>query len=97
MADKFQQLDREALSIILPNLNYDLALVYSSLQTLLERRGQACERFIQALSVSRSPCLLPQRISVNHGYDLRSGTTRHQHANTNRLLGTDRFITFKYT
>ena len=34
----------------------------------------------------------PQLISVNHGYDLRSGTTT-QHTNTNRLLRTDRFIT----
>ena len=93
-----ESLQREALRIILSNLNYDQALVHTGLQTLLERRGQACDWFIQALSVSQSPCmssLLPQRISVNHEYDLRSGTTR-QYAYTNRLTLTDRFFTFKY-
>ena len=89
---------REALRILLPNLSYDEALVRSGLQTaLLERRGQACERFVQALSISSSPCisrLLPERSSVGNGYGVRSGTAR-QCVNNNKLLHIDRF-TFKY-
>ena len=38
---------------------------------------------------------VPERSSVSHGYGLRSGTAR-QCINSNRLLRTDRFITFKY-
>ena len=84
--------------IILPNPSYDQALVCSGLQTLLERRGLACERFVQALHVSSSSCmarLLPERSSVSHGYDLRSGVTR-QCISSNRLERTDKFISFKY-
>ena len=98
LSDLIESVQREALRIILPNLSYDQALVRSGLQTLIERRGQACERFVQALSVSSSPCiahLLPERSSVSYGYGLLSGTAR-QCVNNNRLLCTDRFITFKY-
>ena len=89
-----ESVQREALRIILPNLSYDQALVRSGLQTLLERRGQACERFVQALSVSLL-VFPPERSSVSHGYGLHSGTA-WQSVNNNRLLRTDRFITFKY-
>ena len=98
LSDLIESVQMEALRIILPNLNYDQALVGSGLQTLLERRGLACERFVQALQVSSSPCmarLLPERSSVSHGYDLRSGVTR-QCISSNRLVRTDNFITFKY-
>ena len=98
LSDLIESVQREAMRIILPNLSYDQALVCSGLQTLLERRGLACERFVQALQVSSSPCmarLLPERASVSHGYDLRSGVTR-QCISSNRLVRTDNFITFKY-
>ena len=95
LSDLVQSLQREALSISLPNLNYNQTLVNSGLQTLLERRGQACERLSRHYLYHDLPawlaCLIPQRIS-----DLRLGTTGKQHANTNRLLRTDRFITSKY-
>ena len=98
LSDLIESVQREALRIIIPNLSYDQALVRSGLQTLLECRGQACERFVQALSISSPPCiacLLPERPSISYGYGLRSGTAR-QCVNNNRLLRTDRFITFKY-
>ena len=64
LSDLIESVQREDLRIILPNLSYDQTLVRSGLQTLLERRGQARERFVQALLVSLSPCiarLLPER------------------------------------
>ena len=89
---------RKALRIILPKASYDQALVRSGLQTLIEHRGQACERFVQALSVPSSlciACLLSERSSISHGYGHHTGTAR-QCVTNNRLLRTDRFITFKY-
>ena len=89
-SDLIESVQRDAMRIILPNLSYDQALVCSGLQILLERRGLACERFVQALQVSSSPCmarLLPERESVSHGYDLRSGVTR-QCISSNRLART---------
>ena len=97
LSDLIESVQRESLHIIPPILSYDQTLVRSGLQTL-ERRGQACERFVQSLSVLSSPCiagLLPERSSVSHGYGLRSGTAR-QCVNNNRLLRTYKFITFKY-
>lgn len=70
LSDLIESVQREALRIILPNLSYDQALVRSGLQTLLERRGQACKRFAKALSVSSSLCiarLLPERSNVSRG------------------------------
>ena len=64
LSDLIESVQREDLRIILPNLSYDQTLVRSGLQSLLERRGQARERFVQALLVSLSPCiarLLPER------------------------------------
>ena len=47
-SDLIEFVQREALRIILPNPSYDQALARSGLQTLSERRGQACECFFQA-------------------------------------------------
>ena len=60
LSDLIESVQREALHIILPNLrlSYDQAVVRSGLQTLLERRGQAYQRFVQALQASSSSCML---------------------------------------
>lgn len=99
LSDLVESVQKEALRIIFPNLNYSQALVRAGLQMLSECRNQICVCFIQDLSVSPFPCLaslLPERTSVNHGFDLRSGSIS-QVTNINRLQHTDRFITFKYT
>jgi len=99
LSDLVESVQKEALRIIFPDLNYCQALLRAGLQTLSERHNQTCVRFIQDLSVSSFPCLAslpPERTRVNHGFGLRSGSIR-QVTNINRLQRTDIFITFKYT
>ena len=99
LSDLVESVQKEALRIIFPDLNYSQALVRAGLQTLSERRNQICVCFFQDLSVSPFSCLaslLPERTSVNHGFGLCSGSIS-QVTNINRLQRTDRFITFKYT
>ena len=80
-------LQKKALEIIFPGLPYRDALVHCGLRTLSDRK------FIQRVrDTGVLANLLPQRTTVSHGYNLRSGATREDltMASTNRL---DKFIT----
>ena len=88
---------KKALEIIFPGLPYKDALVRCGLRTLSDRRASACTKFIQRVrDTGVLANLLPQRTTVSHGYNLRSGTFREDPAmaSTNRL---DKFITYRYS
>ena len=88
---------KKALQIIFPGLPYRDALVHCGVCTLSDRRAAACTKFIQRVrNTSVLANLLPQRTTVSHGYNLRSGTIREDPAmaSTNRL---DKYITYRYS
>ena len=68
---------KKALEIIFPGLPYKDALVHCGLRTLSDRRFSACTKFIQRVrDTGVLANLLPERTTVSHGYNLRSGTFR---------------------
>ena len=85
------------LEIIFPGLPYRDALVHCGLCNLSDRRAAACTKFIQRVrDTGVLANMLPQRTTVSHGYNLRSGTIREDPAmaSTNCL---DKFITYRYS
>ena len=71
--------------------------MHCGLRTLSDRRAAACTKFIQRVpDTGVLANLLPQRTTVSHEYNLRSGTNSEDPvmASTNRL---DKFITYRYS
>ena len=88
---------KKALEIIFPGLPYRDVLVHCGFHTLLDRRAAACTKFIQRVrDTGVLTNVLPQRRTISHGYNLRSGTIREDPviASTNRL---DKFVSYRYS
>jgi len=86
-----ESVQRKALSIIFPAVDYNSALCQSGLKTLNETRKEICTNFISYVrgnGLEPICSLLPATVNHPHGYGLRSGSTSQSlpRANTDRLL-----------
>lgn len=85
-----ESVQRKALSILFPAVDYNSALCQSGLKTLNERRKEICTNFISYVrgnGLEPICSLLPATVNHLRGYGLRSGSTAQSRprANTDRL------------
>ena len=96
MSDHIESVQRAALRIIVPGCSYADALVCCGLDSLAQRRDNACRDFIsKAKNSGILAPLLPQHTGSRHNYGLRSGNERNDRpvSNTQRL---GNFVTYRY-
>lgn len=96
LANLIESIQRKALRIVFPGVEYQDALIQSGLQCLSTRRTNACLKFMNC-STNSEPLkyLVGTKDIVHHGYELRSGHSRSMRTvgNTKRL---NDFVTIKY-
>ena len=93
-----ESVQRKALRIMFPAVDYNSALYQSGLKTLNERRKEICTNFLSHVrgnGLELICSLLPATVKQPHGYGLRSGSTPQScpRAKTDRLRN---FITHRY-
>ena len=94
---KIESVQKRAMRIIFPLMNYNEALIALNLTTLSERRAHLCQVYIDRLRNENHPLhlILPKREEFVHNYNLRSGISRIKcpSCRTKRM---QEFVTYKY-
>ena len=97
LADAIESVQKRALRIIYPTLDYGVALNSSGLKSLLDRRIDLATKFVTtAREIEPLGSIIPQSTCVPHGYSLRSGTQRVQKAMLYRTERLNKFATVRY-
>ena len=75
---KIESIQKRAMRIIFPLMNYNEALNSLNLTTLSERRAHLCQVYIDRLRNENHPLhfMLPKQDEFVHNYNLRSGVSR---------------------
>ena len=78
---KIESIQKRAMCIIFPLMNYNEALNALNLTTLSDRRAHLCQVYIDRLRNENHPLhfMLPKQEEVVHNYNLRSGFSQHTH------------------
>ena len=91
-----ESVQRRALRIIFPRLDYGSALGEARLQPLAVRRAELCSRFMsKARETEPLSYIVPRGTEVHHSYSLRTGNSRLDRFRgaTNRF---NNFVTVRY-
>ena len=89
-----ESVQKRALRIIFPGLDYDEALTKAQVGRLTTRRGEVCKKFIRACTVEPVKYCKPYKTVTEHGYSLRSNNSTINHmGRTDRYRN---FVTIKY-
>ena len=93
-----ESVQRRALRIIFPRLDYGSGLGEARLQPLAVRRAELCSRFMsRARETEPLSYIVPRGTEVHHGYSLRTGNSRLDRFRgggvTNRF---NNFVTVRY-
>ena len=77
LSHKIESIQKRAMCIIFPLMNYNEALNALNLTTLCERRAHLCQVYIDRLRNENHPLhlLLPKWEEFVHNYNLRSGVS----------------------
>ena len=78
-----ESVQRKALRLMFPAIDYNSALYQSGLKKLNERRKEICAIFISYVrgnGLEPICYLLPATVKQPHGYGLRSGSTPYRYA-----------------
>ena len=91
---KIESIQKRAMRIIFPLMNYNEALNTLNLKTLSDRRAHLCQVYIDRIRNENHPLhlMLPKQEEVVHNYNL-SRTMRP----TCKTKRTQEFVTHKYT
>ena len=95
--NNIERVQKRAMFIICPSLDYKEALRLLGLTSLRERRQHLCRQYVSKLQDVNSPLhfLLPRREEIVHNYDLRSGTSRSTIKSCRTKRSQD-FVTSRY-
>ena len=93
---QIKSVQRKALRIILPDLSYGEALYRTSLQSLSERRAEACSKFLLRSQHQEPMKLVLYRDTIQHDYNLRSGRSQSLTPKLNMKRFSD-FVTIKFS
>ena len=91
-----ESVQRRALKIIFPRLDYGSGLGEARLQPLVVRRAELCSRFMsRARRTEPLGYIVPRGTEVHHGYSLQTGNSRLDRFSgaTNRF---NNFVTVRY-
>ena len=93
-----ESIQKRAMCIIFPLMNYYEALNALNLTTLCEKRAHLCQVYIDRLRNANHPLhfTLPKQEEVVHNYNLRFGIS-HSTRPTCRSKRMQEFVTHKYT
>ena len=94
---EIESIQKRAMRIIFPLMNYNEALIALNLTTLRERRTHLCQVYIDRLRNENHPLhlILPKREGFVHNYNLRFGVSRIMRPSC-RTKRTQEFVTYKY-
>lgn len=96
LSNALERVQKRALSIMLPGVNYREAMEQTGLATLEKRREEACEKFMQSLKMGNPLLPLCRGMvsdSKSQQYNLRSRTLHKKPVNTVRF---ETFVSYKY-
>lgn len=99
LCENIESIQRRAMRIIFPGIpSYSSSLESANLNSLRDRRSEICEKFIDRNKTSGplKHLLISNSFRIDHGYNLRSGTTNECLISQPRTLRLSNFVTYKY-